>query len=170
MATLPKPVFNVTAQPLAARSAEPRTEMDQMVFRLFSTPTAVREGLREMMQRLMDNGADQELCDRAEMVLAEALNNVVEHAYSGKKDGWIEIAFHHREALLKVRMVDKGSPMPGLTLPEGRVQDLSVDMSELPEGGFGWLLIRTLTKDLVYDRRDGANLLTFSLAAEDNAD
>ena len=32
---------------------------------------------------------------------------------------------------------------------------------DLPEGGFGWFLIRSLTRDLTYLREDGYNMLCF---------
>ena len=35
---------------------------------------------------------------------------------------------------------------------------------ELPEGGFGWFLIRELAHDLVYDRENGENFLIFRMA------
>jgi serine/threonine-protein kinase RsbW len=34
---------------------------------------------------------------------------------------------------------------------------------DLPEGGFGWFLIRELTKDLQYVRHEDQNRLTFSI-------
>ena len=37
---------------------------------------------------------------------------------------------------------------------------------DLPEGGFGWFLIRTLTLDLEYERDGGFNKLRFVVPAE----
>jgi serine/threonine-protein kinase RsbW len=50
--------------------------------------------------------------------------------------------------------------MPNLQLPQGAPADLS-DLDDLPEGGFGWFLIRAMTSDLVYHRTGGQNCVRF---------
>ena len=60
---------------------------------------------------------------------------------------------------------DTGAPMPGLCLPEGQFQPLK-DLADLPEGGFGWFLIRSLTEGLAYQRSKGLNRLSFQLPAK----
>jgi serine/threonine-protein kinase RsbW len=52
--------------------------------------------------------------------------------------------------------------MPKDGLPEGRLVTLA-ETATLPEGGFGWFLIRTLSRDLDYRREGGRNLLSFRL-------
>jgi serine/threonine-protein kinase RsbW len=39
---------------------------------------------------------------------------------------------------------------------------------DLPEGGFGWYLIRTLARDVRYDRNGVTNCLTFWLPATES--
>ena len=51
--------------------------------------------------------------------------------------------------------------MPGLTLPEGTLAEIGSEVEDLPEGGFGWFLIRTLTNDLSYLRLQEQNILSF---------
>jgi len=127
-----------------------------------SDPVAVREGLRRLF-------AIAPLCDlppdaqgTAEIVLAEALNNVVEHAYA-ETEGEIEVSVYRDAARIRCEIVDVGLPMPGFTLPAGHLRP--VDPAEqLPEGGFGWFLIRALARDLEYRRVDGCNRLRFHVA------
>ena len=57
---------------------------------------------------------------------------------------------------------DTGLPMPEGQLPAGVLAPLG-DFADLPEGGFGWHLIRSLSKDLSYRREGGRNLLSFRL-------
>lgn len=95
----------------------------------------------------------------AELVLAEVLNNVVEHAYA-RFPGEIELRLTVAPAVLHCQIIDSGLPMPGERLPPGDPPDLGGD---LPEGGFGWNLIRTLTTGLEYRRLAGRNHLQFSL-------
>ena len=54
--------------------------------------------------------------------------------------------------------------MPGGRPPAGRLPDgADCALVDLPEGGFGWHLIRTLTRDLAYVRSGGCNRLSFLL-------
>lgn len=100
----------------------------------------------------------------AEIVLAEVLNNVVEHAYAGAA-GEIELTIRVAGGGLDCTVMDDGRPMPGGEAPEGKAGDL-LGGADLPEGGFGWLLIRALTRELTYRRIGGRNCLTFRLEAE----
>ncbi|MEV8467920.1 ATP-binding protein [Fluviibacterium sp. DFM31] len=97
------------------------------------------------------------------LVLGEALNNVVEHAYRGLPGGRIDLRLSQASGDLRIDIRDRGHPILG-ALPEGRnpLQD-GAAVEDLPEGGFGWSLIRMLTRDLRYDSRDGQNHLTCTI-------
>lgn len=125
------------------------------------TPLAVREGLDRLL-------ADPTLSDLSEdgrgtlwTVLAEVLNNIVEHAYA-QRSGDIRLRLWRHGPALSVEVMDHGAPMPGLRLPDGHLAELG-DFQDLPEGGFGWFLIRSLTSGLVYDRIGGENRLRFCM-------
>jgi serine/threonine-protein kinase RsbW len=60
------------------------------------------------------------------------------------------------------RVVDHGAELPGHVLPQGQLKEYGPH-SDLPEGGFGWHMIRALAKDVEYRRRDGCNHLSFRL-------
>lgn len=124
-------------------------------------PMAVREGLRALFDTLLLRSLAEDDRGTAEIVLAEALNNIVEHAYA-RHTGVIEITLLLRQNALLFRIVDSGLPMPGERLPVGQLAPLD-QLDDLPEGGFGWFLIRTLSHDLDYRRVDGRNLLSFRL-------
>lgn len=130
------------------------------------TNTAVRRALGDIMRSVQEAGTDIDLVHTAEMVIAEALNNVVEHAYADRDDGWIKIEVSGTPNSVLVRIFDEGNEMPNGTLPSGDAQDLDVGLDDLPEGGFGWNMIRMLTQDLRYTRIDGQNRLSFSLETE----
>jgi len=126
-----------------------------------SHPLAVRTALGRLFDTLLLQSLSDEGRGTAEIVLAEALNNIVEHAYASA-DGEIELTLHMTRAALVCRIVDHGMPMPGEILPEGRLAPLPSE-GELPEGGFGWHLIRSLSQDLAYQRCEGRNQLSFCL-------
>lgn len=126
---------------------------------LAAGPVAVRTGLARIMASgpLMALSADHRAT--AEIVLAEVLNNIAEHAYSGGP-GDIFIQLAATPTGLECRITDRGLDMPGGTPPAG-----VLPQEELPEGGFGWYLIRSLTQGLIYQRKDGQNLLQFVIPA-----
>lgn len=135
----------------------------RMVF--CATPLAVRQVLHRLIADLEGRDIPPEARGAAEIVLAEALNNVVEHAYA-EAGGEIEFELVPERDGLRCSIVDRGAAMPGLRLPEG-----ALPAGDQPaEGGFGWFLIRSLARDLRYDRVEGTNRLSFSLPASPPTD
>lgn len=122
------------------------------------TPEAVSAALHALftgpdcLPLPVDTGGD------AQIVLAEAMNNIVEHAYADRV-GQIDVTFWDTATGLVCRLVDNGAPLPDV-LPEGQ---LPATEGDLPEGGFGWFLIRTIARDIVHRRAEGLNYLTFSI-------
>ncbi len=97
--------------------------------------------------------------DMLRLCLAEALNNIVEHAYEGAigKPIFADVAFS--DGGYEVLLIDEGKPLPGGELPDGEVSFEVDDIENLPEGGFGWMLIRNEMDNVTYERRDGCNVL-----------
>ena len=117
--------------------------------------------VRDLLQRLETGpalarlSADERDCTL--LVLAEALNNVVEHGYGGHP-GWIGLVPGRGPAGRAWRIVDAGGPMT-----EGRD---GVEMPAGPaEGGFGWPLIHALTEEVQVRRRRGMNVLSLRMRA-----
>jgi len=98
--------------------------------------------------------------------MAEVLNNVVEHAYPEGEEGDIEISAIPSETGIQFLVRDKGVPMPNGTPPSGEQGSLDCELDDLPEGGFGWYLIRIMAQNLEYRRSEGYNRLSFFMAQE----
>ena len=126
----------------------------------------MRAVLGDLRDWLGGTGAPDAACGSVEIALAEALNNVVEHAYGARPPPdplyAIRIDVTRSGAQLEVCIRDFGAALPGLALPEGRLPDANVARDALPEGGFGWFLIRELTTRLHYVQVDGENCLELS--------
>lgn len=103
--------------------------------------------------------------ERAELVLTEVLNNVVEHAMA-KRSGQISAKIDIGPDALWCCVTDAGMPMPQGGVPSGRRVGAVKAISDLPEGGFGWFLIHALTTDLRYHRSTSQNQLAFSIPLE----
>lgn len=121
----------------------------------------VREALETLMSGPVLASAPQADRGTAEIVLAEAMNNIVEHAYVGTS-GEITLTLWHSAGEVACRITDRGASMPDERLPAGEL----ATPTDLPEGGFGWYLIRSLSRDLRYARYGRLNELTFVLNAE----
>jgi serine/threonine-protein kinase RsbW len=124
-------------------------------------PGAVRDILVRIAAAQPMTDLSPDLHGTAQIVLAEVLNNIVEHACVGT-EGEISVTLWHTAQGLACRVVDDGRAMPDGSLPDGRLPDIA-DLSpdDLPEGGFGWHLIRTLTHSLHYSRVGDRNQLDF---------
>ncbi len=128
-----------------------------------ATPLAVRESLAQMLALPPLCLLTDEARGTAELVLAEVLNNVAEHAYADTA-GQVTVSLGPTDRGLHCRIVDQGRAMPNGALPDGRLPGgADMPLEDLPEGGFGWHLIRSLTTDLNYSRVDGCNDLQFTL-------
>lgn len=132
-----------------------------------ATMLDVREGLRDLMACPLVQDLSEDCLGTAELVLAEALNNVVEHAYA-RYSGQIEVEVQRGADQLRFHISDRGLPMPGAEPPAGRLPDMGA-FEDLPEGGFGWFLIRSLAQDLAYQRIGERNLLSFGVLVDNPA-
>ncbi|MCU0801907.1 MAG: ATP-binding protein [Rhodobacteraceae bacterium] len=123
----------------------------------------VRAALAALMAGPVLAGVPPDDRGMTELVLAEAMNNIVEHAYADTDEGEITLTLWQAAGEVACRITDRGTAMPDSALPEGRLAPLG-EGADLPEGGFGWFLIRTLSRDLRYARHGTLNELTFVLA------
>lgn len=129
-----------------------------------SDPCTVRDGLKTLVTCPPLDQMSVDFRGTAELVLAEVLNNIVEHAYS-HSTGLIDISVEAEAGGILCRVVDEGVAMPDGAPPGSLPARLSDGLDDLPEGGFGWHLIRTLTVDLTYRRKEGRNYLFFLIPA-----
>ncbi len=132
-------------------------------FSVSSGSTAARSALEQIISALQPLKLDIEETSTVEIVLAEVVNNIVEHSY-GDLEGPITIRFSHHHDGLHVAITDQGCVMPDGRTPIGQLQPRDVDVDDLPEGGFGWFLIQDLAKDVLYQRVGNENQLHLRIA------
>jgi serine/threonine-protein kinase RsbW len=127
-----------------------------------SDPLAVRAALSQLMDGLTRRGVPGQALGSIELVLAEVLNNVVEHAYA-RGTGPIEITLTPAGGQLDCLVCDQGRGMPRNALPEAAEIAVDGPIQSLPEGGFGWTLIHKLADDIAYSRAGQTNRLRFRI-------
>lgn len=122
---------------------------------------ATRAALADVTGRLAAFGLSEDDLGSIELALAEALNNVTEHAY-GPEGGIIELLVELDQTTVLCELRDQGRPMPRREAPSTSLP-LIAPPDHLPEGGFGWHIIRCLVSDLGYRHDETGNSLTFTL-------
>lgn len=125
-----------------------------------------RENIRTVIRGLGAQGIGTETLGSVQIALAEAVNNIVEHAYGNRQSGQVRLTYEIAEHELTLRLEDDGRPFAEDALPDGVPANVDVPLDEMPEGGFGWFLIRTLTQRLTYSRKENTNRLALVFSLE----
>ncbi|MEJ6392931.1 ATP-binding protein [Gymnodinialimonas sp. 2305UL16-5] len=129
-----------------------------------ASTSAVREALIETHDALSSRGIEQDMTETVQIVLAEVLNNVVEHAYGEVEGGPIEMTIWLEPEGLHCEVRDCGIAMPNDELPSGAFPEIDKNNRDsLPEGGFGWAMVLTMVASIAYQREGGMNRLRFQI-------
>ena len=125
-----------------------------------ATELEASAGIAQLSAGLSQQGLPDHMADDVKIALAEAINNVVEHAYEGIAPAKVQVTCRLERDRLDILISDTGNPMPGYQLPDGTPASVETNLQDLPEGGFGWFLINQLTSDICYERHQGCNRLS----------
>lgn len=126
--------------------------------RFTASDSETRATLQALLPALTRAGVDAEECSTLELILAEVLNNVVEHAYANDP-GPVDLCVSVQSAGVRCTILDRGRPMPQGAVPSPGLPPIEPP-DFLPEGGFGWHIVRCLTSELGYTREADHNRLT----------
>lgn len=125
-----------------------------------ATEAEASAGIAQLSKGLEVQGLPPHKAADVKIALAEAINNVVEHAYAGITPAEVQVHCRLHQNWLDILISDTGNPLPGFRVPDEVPAPLGSSIDELPEGGFGWFLIHKLTSDIRYERSDGCNRLS----------
>ncbi len=147
---------------------DPGFEQESFTLSFPARETSARDGIQHLAAVLRARGLSEDRAGDVEIALAEAINNVVEHAYEGRMPGQVRVTCCLGGDRLDILIADRGRGFPDGRIPRGESARIDLPVENLPEGGFGWHLIRQLTSDIRYERIDGLNRLslTFDLPGE----
>ena len=107
-----------------------------------------------------ENALFLEAAFRLDVCLAEAVSNVIEHAFpdGGRHDIRVTLEPREREVVLKVE--DEGRPFDPL---QAAPSPMAVKLEHVRIGGYGLRLIRHFADSCSYRRREGRNVLTMTV-------
>lgn len=137
--------------------------------------TAVQQALMDVRRRFERAVSDDALA-RMELVLAEVLNNIAQHGTGAGKEPapeapprpavTIHLTVTRHAGGLACAVTDDGAPLPPACLVEPDHLP-SPELSALRAGGFGWVIIRDLTRSLFHYRELNRNVLCFNIPRPD---
>ena len=127
-----------------------------------STFSEVRQASELLQKFCVEHDITIETQGQLELILVEALNNVVEHAYEGQAGGNILIEIENVDSNTVIKITDQGLAAPGTVMIEGSTLP---DENKLPEGGWGLCLIQALADTIEYFRYSDHNTLVLTKAA-----
>lgn len=140
---------------------------DRVTGRHFHFPAvqaSIRRALRQWRLAMEAAQICADVTARAETVLAEVLNNIAEHGQNDAQLGWIDLHCDLIPSGLLLVVTDQGRPLPPHLLgPPQQTAPHPGDypLADLPEGGFGWSIIRCLVCDLHHQSLARGNRLSF---------
>lgn len=129
-----------------------------------ATEVSVRRALLSLRASLKALAIDELTIGLVAIILAEVANNIVEHAYPLNESGTVTLSCSKTEQGLRFEVSDRGKILPGGEIPPKKDHNLDAEINHLPEGGFGWGLIRDMTSMLMYKRDEDRNILRFRVA------
>ena len=126
-------------------------------------PLVIRQVVEDICQHLGQAGLPAADLTSVQIVIAEILNNIVEHAYGINGTGRFSVHIRVRGGLLFAGFCDCGQRIPTNVLTPQSMDDPDSDIPDLPEGGFGWSLIHILVSQLRYRYVSEQNWLTVAI-------
>ncbi|QSZ68221.1 ATP-binding protein [Methanofollis aquaemaris] len=100
-------------------------------------------------------GLSPKAVQEMELAVDEAVTNIVLHGYDGT-EGWVRLSCERAGEGAVVVIEDAAPPFDPTAAPS---PELEGDADERPIGGLGVHFIRTMTDEMIYEYRDGINVL-----------
>ena len=124
-----------------------------------STVEAIRPATEQAEAWLAGQQVSFEAMYLASLTIEELVTNCIKYGYSDGDEHIIEIVFSVVDGVLTIDVTDDGNPFNPLDAPR---PDLSAAADQRRIGGLGLHLLRELSDEQRYERRDGNNRLTLT--------
>ena len=108
-------------------------------------------------------GLSPDLVFNLNLVLEEAVSNVILYAYPKEEHQTISLIAKKKENQLIFVLTDSGKEFDPTQAPDA---DITLSAEERPIGGLGIFLIRQIMNTVEYQRIDGKNVLTLGKELE----
>lgn len=95
---------------------------------------------------------------QTQLALVEGVTNIIRHAYDGQPGREVEVTITLYPQCLSFQIIDTGQPLPALNLKA--LEFDPSDVSHLPEGGMGMVIMHHVMDRVEYRRIGESNILT----------
>lgn len=119
----------------------------------FSNVATVSTNLKEFCEH---HKIPEETIVFVDIMLIEAINNIIEHAYKGESNHLVDVEFKFIDNLLRICLRDTGVFFSGYN---NFYKAEIPDENSLPERGWGLGLINSIADKVTYSRQNDVNLL-----------
>ena len=102
---------------------------------------------------------DPTITGQLELILVEAVNNVIEHSYQYESGFPIHAAFEETDSEIVLTIRDNGEIVPEFVK---EAQGNMPEIEGLPEGGWGLGLIRAFADRIEYRAEQDENIMVFA--------
>ncbi len=113
-----------------------------------------------------ETGLDPTMSQRVALAAEEVIVNIIRYAYP-EGAGKIEIQCGKKNGEVALVFRDWGAPFNPLEAPE---PDIHLPLEQRKIGGMGILLVKKMIPNLRYERKKGANRLTFGIPIPENGE
>lgn len=114
----------------------------------------------EVRKFLTPRALEQKVSYLIHLTMEEFLTNIIKYSYDDTNSHDIVVEITFAKDLATLRFEDDGHPFDPLSAP---VPDIKMPLEQRRTGGLGIYLIRTMAKDVRYDRIDGKNVVTITV-------
>ncbi len=132
---------------------------ESMRIEVRNTRDAIAPATQQAEAWLLHNQIGSEATYLVLLAIEELVTNCIKYGYGDAADHVIAILLSVEDSTLRMEIVDDGDPFDPLNAPP---PDLLSDINNREEGGLGIYLLRELSDNRAYERRDGANHLTLT--------
>lgn len=114
--------------------------------------------LAEFVETICESaGVSHSLMMNLDLVLEEAVTNVMLYAYPEGTAGQVEVECMSEDGLLTFQIRDAGAPFDPTQQADA---DVTLGVQERPIGGLGIFLVRQIMDEVRYERKNDKNVLT----------
>jgi anti-sigma regulatory factor (Ser/Thr protein kinase) len=131
-----------------------------------ATPEFVRAASQFVVQTARHLGVASAASPLFEVAIVEALANAVKHGSRGRPDAMISCEVERTPTGLSIRIYDEGDGFTPAARPLPARDPTDVDVTTLPESGYGVTIMQSVFQDIHAQRRDGRFCLELKLASE----
>ena len=121
-------------------------------FYLPATAEDVEGGIQQVAHYCTAIGFNEQACFAIQIAMAEALNNIIEHALSEHPQEHIKVHCHLQQSTLVIELFDNGKALN--KLPDGALPDWQA------ESGRGWPIIFSIMDEVHHRYHNQQNHLT----------